>query len=205
MTARKFTGDRLLVASHNAGKIREIGDLLRPLGVAAVSAAELGLPEPEETGVTFAENAELKALAAARAANLPALSDDSGLAVRALGGEPGIYSARWAETETGRDFGFAMERVHNELAARGATDRGASFVCALTLAWPDGHVETFVGQVHGALVWPPRGLHGFGYDPMFVPDGYAETFGEMMPDDKHRISHRADAFRQLLDACFSAR
>lgn len=204
MTARKFTGDRLLVASHNAGKIREIGDLLRPLGVSAVSAAELGLPEPEETGLTFAANAELKALAAARAANLPALSDDSGLAVTALGGEPGIYSARWAETGEGRDFNFAMERVEQALAERGATDRSAAFICALTLAWPDGHMETFLGEVRGQLVWPPRGLHGFGYDPMFVADGYSETFGEMLPDDKHRISHRADAFRQLLDACFDA-
>lgn len=204
MSARKFTGDRLLVASHNAGKVREIGDLLRPLGVAAVSAAELGLPEPEETGLTFAANAELKALAAARAANLPALSDDSGLTVTALDGAPGIYSARWAETDDGRDFNRAMERVEQALAEVGATDRSAAFVCALTLAWPDGHTETFVGRVEGQLVWPPRGLHGFGYDPMFVPDGYTETFGEMMPDDKHRISHRADAFRQLLHACFSA-
>lgn len=204
MSARKFTGDRLLVASHNAGKVREIGDLLRPLGVAAVSAAELGLPEPEETGLTFAANAELKALAAARAANLPALSDDSGLTVTALDGAPGIYSARWAETDDGRDFNRAMERVEQALAEVGATDRSAAFVCALTLAWPDGHTETFVGRVEGQLVWPPRGLHGFGYDPMFVPDGYTKTFGEMMPDDKHRISHRADAFRQLLHACFSA-
>lgn len=204
MSARKFTGDRLLVASHNAGKVREIGDLLRPLGIAAVSAAELGLPEPEETGLTFAANAELKALAAARAANLPALSDDSGLAVAALDGAPGIYSARWAETDDGRDFNRAMERVEQALAEVGATDRSAAFVCALTLAWPDGHTETFVGRVEGQLVWPPRGLHGFGYDPMFVPDGYTKTFGEMMPDDKHRISHRADAFRQLLHACFSA-
>ncbi len=204
MAARKFTGDRLLVASHNAGKVREIGDLLRPLGIAAVSAAELGLPEPEETGTSFAENAELKALAAARAAQIPALSDDSGLSVAALDGAPGIYSARWAETPGGRDFAHAMKRVEQALAERGAADRSAAFICALSLAWPDGHVETFIGKVQGALTFPPRGLHGFGYDPIFVPDGHTQTFGEMLPDAKHRISHRADAFRQLLHACFDA-
>lgn len=206
---RKFTGDRLVVASHNPGKVREIGDLVRPLGIRAVSAAELGLPEPEETGATFKANAELKALAAARAAGLPALADDSGLAVDALNGEPGIYSARWAETPQGRDFTHAMAKVWQAVAAKtlekGADNKRAHFVCALSLAWPDGHVETFEGTVHGTLSWPLRGVHGFGYDPMFMPDGYAITFGEMEAEAKHRISHRADAFRQLLDACFAGR
>lgn len=200
--SRKFTGNRLVVASHNTGKVREIGDLLRPLGVAAVSAGDLGLPEPEETGATFKANAELKALAAAKASGLPALADDSGLAVDALQGEPGIYSARWAETPQGRDFTHAMERVWRAVEATGGGNRKAHFVCALSLAWPDGHVETFEGKVHGTLTWPMRGCRGFGYDPIFVPDGYDITFGEMEPDAKHRISHRADAFRQLLDACF---
>ncbi len=195
---RRFEGDRLVVASHNPGKVREIGDLLRPLEIEAVSAGELGLDEPEETGTTFKANAELKALAAATAANLPALADDSGLVIHALGGDPGIYSARWAGP--GKDFAVAMEKV--EAALAGKTDRSAHFTCALTLAWPDGHMETFEGYVHGALVWPPRGDRGFGYDPVFVADGYNITFGEMEPDAKHAISHRADAFRQLLDACF---
>ncbi len=200
--SRKFSGPRLVVASHNAGKVREIGDLIRPLGFDAVSAGDLGLPEPEETGLTFRANAELKALAAATAANLPALADDSGLAVDGLGGEPGIYSARWAETGAGRDFGYAMEKVRHELEVRGSTDRRAQFVCALTLAWPDGHLETFEGTVTGRLVFPPRGDQGFGYDPIFMADGYDRTFGEIDPAEKHRISHRADAFRQLMAACF---
>ena len=198
--ARKFTEPKLVIASHNAGKVREIADLLAPFGVAVVSAAEYGLPEPEETGATFAENAELKACAAAAGSGLPALADDSGLAVHALGGEPGIHSARWAETPGGRDFSAAMRRVETEL--QGKTDRSAHFVCALALAWPDGHVETFEGRVDGALVWPPRGAHGFGYDPVFRPDGYAITFGEMEPAAKHAISHRADAFARLVAACF---
>jgi len=165
-----------------------------------VSAGELGLEEPEETGVTFAANAELKARAAALGSGLPALSDDSGLAVHALGGAPGIQSARWAETAAGRDFRAAMERV--EAALAGKADRTAHFVCALALAWPDGHVETFEGRVDGTLVWPPRGEKGFGYDPVFRPDGHEITFGEMDPDDKHAISHRADAFARLVAACF---
>ena len=197
--ARVFEGGKLVVASHNPGKVREIGDLLRPLGVEAVSAGELGLDEPEETGTTFIANAELKALAAAEASNLPALADDSGLVVHALGGDPGIYSARWAGP--GKDFGVAMEKV--EAALDGKDDRSAHFTCALSLAWPDGHVDSFEGYVHGALVWPPRGDQGFGYDPVFVAEGHDITFGEMDPDKKHAISHRADAFRQLLDACFT--
>jgi XTP/dITP diphosphohydrolase len=198
--ARRFPGGRLVVATHNPGKVREINDLLRPFGVDAVSAGDLGLSEPEETGASFRANAELKALAAAAASGLPALADDSGLSVAALGGEPGIYSARWAGP--GKDFGIAMAKVHDLLRAGGKDTSRAHFTCALSLAWPDGHVETFEGEVHGDLVWPPRGLHGFGYDPMFRADGYDITFGEMDPDAKHAISHRAVAFRQLIDACF---
>jgi XTP/dITP diphosphohydrolase len=197
--ARRFAGPALVVASHNPGKLREIADLLRPYGVAAVGAAALGLPEPEETGATFEANAELKALAAARASGKPALADDSGLVVPALGGGPGIYSARWAGPA--KDFARAMRRVEDGLA--GVPDRRAHFVAALALAWPDGHVETFRGEVHGALVWPPRGERGFGYDPIFVADGARETFGEMEPGAKHAISHRAVAFDRLVRACFA--
>ena len=194
------SGTRLVVASHNPGKVREFGDLLRPFGLDVVSAGELGLPEPEETETTFAGNARLKAAAAATAAQLPALSDDSGLEVAALGGAPGIYSARWAGPA--KDFAIAMQRVRDELTARGAWPAGgpgpvANFTAALCLAWPDGAAETFEGKVHGQLVWPPRGARGFGYDPMFLPDGGSETFGEMAPDAKHAISHRARAFALL--------
>ena len=195
--ARNFEGTQLVVASHNPGKIREIDDLLRPFDVAPVSAGELGLPEPVEDGLTFEANAVLKAAAALRS-GLPALSDDSGLTVTALDGAPGIYSARWAGPD--KDFGHAMQRVRDEVA--GNADRGAKFVCALALAWPDGHVEVFEGAVAGDLVWPPRGGRGFGYDPMFLPHGFTETFGEMDQTRKHEISHRADAFRQLVAACF---
>ncbi len=197
--ARKFTGDRLVIATHNSGKLAEIGELLAPFGVAVTGAAALGLPEPAETGASFEANAELKALAAARASGLPALADDSGLVVPALGGAPGIYSARWAGPE--RDFGRAMALVEERLA--GEPDRRAAFVAALALAWPDGHIETFRGEVRGRLVWPPRGDRGFGYDPIFVPEGRRLTFGEMDPALKHAISHRADAFRKLVAACFA--
>ncbi len=196
--ARRFGGGRLVIASHNAGKVREIAFLLKPYDAQIVSAAELGLAEPEETGTTFAANAELKALAAARAAGSPALADDSGLAVKALDGQPGIHSARWAGPE--RDFAAAMGRIEHALGPD--ADRRARFVSALTLAWPDGHRETREGRVTGTLVWPPRGDNGFGYDPMFLPDGLEITFGEMAPDDKHVISHRANAFRKLIAACF---
>lgn len=196
--SRRFSEGRLVIASHNAGKVREIGELLAPFGVEVISAGTLGLPEPEETGLTFAANAEIKALAAATAANLPALADDSGLAVDALGGDPGIYSARWAGPS--KDFAAAMAVIHDKLGD--AADRSARFICALTLAWPDGHRETFEGTVEGALVWPPRGGAGFGYDPIFLPNGHDLTFGEMAPDAKHAISHRADAFRKLVAACF---
>lgn len=203
--SRIFRETKLVVASHNPGKVREIGELLRPLGVETVSAADLGLPEPEETETTFEGNARLKARAAAQASGLPALADDSGLTVAALGGAPGIYSARWAETPQGRDFGHAMRTVWRKLEAIGAPEpRRAAFVCVLTLAWPDGHDETFLGTCAGRLVWPPRGDRGFGYDPVFMPEGHAITFGEMEPERKHTISHRADAFRQLVTACFGA-
>ncbi len=201
--ARILEGGRLVVASHNAGKVREIAALLAPFGLDVVSAGTLGLVEPEETGTSFIANAELKAHAAAEAARLPALADDSGLAVAALGGAPGIYSARWAGEA--RDFGVAMARVHREMEASGSTDTSARFVCALSLAWPDGHVETVEGEVTGHIVWPPRGHNGFGYDPMFVADGHDETFGEMAPEAKHAISHRADAFRKLTARCFRRR
>jgi XTP/dITP diphosphohydrolase len=198
---RRFADERLAIASHNAGKVAEIAALMRPLGVAVVSSATLGLAEPEETGTSFEENAELKARAAAAGAALPALADDSGLVVPALGGDPGIYSARWAGS--GKDFAHAMRRVEEALG--GASDRRALFVAVLALAWPDGHVESFRGEAHGTLVWPPRGTRGFGYDPIFVPDGTTLTFGEIDPDLKHRISHRADAFRKLTAACFGGR
>jgi len=204
--ARKFSGARLVVATHNPGKVAEFAALLKPLGIETVSAGELGLPEPEETGSTFRENAEIKAVASATAANLPALSDDSGLAVDALQGQPGIYSARWAGPT--KDFAIAMQRVEDELQAAGATTpeaRRAHFVAALTLAWPDGHCETFEGIFEGQVVWPPRGEQGFGYDPIFQPDGHDITCGEMNPDDKHAISHRARALALLLPACFPAR
>jgi len=202
---RVFREARLVVASHNTGKVREIGDLLRPLGVETVSAADLGLPEPDETEATFEGNARLKARAAAQASGLPALADDSGLVVAALGGAPGIYSARWAETPEGRDFGHAMQTVWQKLEAIAAPEpRRAAFVCALTLAWPDGHDETFLGACEGRLVWPPRGDKGFGYDPIFIAQGEEITFGEMEPERKHAMSHRATAFRQLVDACLEA-
>ena len=198
--ARRFDGSRLVIASHNAGKLEEIAALMTPLGVAAVGAGDLGLPEPEETGLTFTDNAALKAHAAAAAAAAPALADDSGLVVAGLDGAPGIYSARWAATPRGRDFSAAMKRVEAELG--GGADRGAHFACVLALAWPDGHCETFEGRVHGDLTFPPRGERGFGYDPIFVPRGHRITFGEMDPALKHRISHRADAFAKLVAACF---
>ncbi len=205
--ARKFTGNKLVLASHNPGKVAEIGELLRPLGVTVLAAAELGLIEPVEDGETFAANAEIKARAAALASGLPALADDSGIAVAALGGDPGIYSARWAGPD--KDFALAMGRI--EQALRGQDDRRARFVCALSLCWPGDkgqkdeppHCETFEAHFRGSLVWPPRGANGFGYDPMFRPDGYDVTCGEMEPREKHRISHRALAFGKLLATCFA--
>ena len=196
--ARSFTEKRLVIASHNPGKVREIEELLSPWSIQVVSASELNLPEPEETGLTFVANAKLKADAAALGANLPALADDSGLAVDALDGAPGIYSARWGGEA--KDFDAAMARVNTEIGDN--PDRRARFVCALALTWPDGHSEVFEGDVRGALVWPPRGAKGFGYDPMFLADGDTGTYGEIDPAQKHENSHRAVAFRALIDACF---
>lgn len=197
-TRRKFDGDKLVIASHNKGKIAEIGDLLKEFGVEVISAGDLNVDEPEETETTFRGNAVLKAKHSAEATGLPALADDSGLAVTALDGAPGVYSARWAGQP--RDFAMAMEKVHGALADN--MDRSASFVCALALAWPDGHVEVFEGRVGGTIVWPMRGDKGFGYDPIFQPDGHDITFAEMEPEKKHSMSHRADAFRQMVKACF---
>jgi XTP/dITP diphosphohydrolase len=196
--ARKLErGTRLVLASHNPGKLRELEELLRPHGVAVFSAGALGLPEPEETEPDFAGNARLKALAAARASGQPALADDSGFCVAALGGAPGVYSARWAGPD--KDFAAAMARVNRQMG--GASDRRAWFVAALCIAWPDHHCETFVGRVDGTAVWPPRGGRGFGYDPMFAPAGGMATFGELDAADKHAVSHRARAFAQFMAAC----
>lgn len=194
---RHLTEKRLVLASHNAGKVRELAELLAPWSIEVVSAAELNLPEPEETGADYVSNAKLKAELAASGADLPALADDSGLSVDALDGAPGIYSARWAGPE--RDFNAAMAKVNDELGD--AENRGARFICALALAWPDGHTETFEGEVEGALTWPPRGDRGFGYDPIFIADGAARTFGEIEPAEKKANNHRSAAFSQLIAAC----
>ena len=197
---RRLEEGKLVVASHNPGKVREIAQLLAPFKLEVVSADDLDLAEPEETGDTFRANAELKALAAAQASGLPALADDSGLCVNALNGAPGVHSARWAGPT--RDFDFALEKLRRGMIEAGLSDTSAYFVCGLALAWPDGHIEYFEGRVDGELTWPPRGENGFGYDPIFIPDGHELTFGEMEAQAKHGMSHRADAFRQLVDACF---
>jgi XTP/dITP diphosphohydrolase len=191
-------GSKLVLASHNQGKLAELTELLRPYRIDIVFAGTLGLPEPDETAPDFAGNARIKALAAATATGLPAFSDDSGFCAAALGGAPGVLSARWAGAE--KDFANAMAMVHEK--AGDAADRRAWFMAALCLAWPDGHTQTYVGRVNGTMVWPPRGTHGFGYDPMFLPEGGSETFGEMSPDAKHRVSHRARAFAQVMKSCF---
>ncbi len=213
---RKLETRTIVVASHNAGKIAEIADLIGPFGFSAKSAAELKFEEPDETGTTFEENAAIKALASARASGLPALSDDSGLVVDALDGAPGVYTANWAEREDGsRDFVMAMEKVEKALADRGATtpeQRSGRFVSVLCLAWPDGHTEMFRGEVEGTIVWPPRGTKGFGYDPVFQPEGYETTFGEMTAEEKHgwkpgdpqALSHRARAFKLFVETCLEA-
>ncbi|WP_225767991.1 RdgB/HAM1 family non-canonical purine NTP pyrophosphatase [Inquilinus sp. Marseille-Q2685] len=202
--ARRFAGDHLVIASHNKGKIPEIAALLEGRVPRLTSAADHGVPEPEETGTTFVANAELKARFVAAATGLPSLADDSGVSVTGLGGDPGIYSARWAEKPdgSGRDFAYAMEQVRLKLGDN--PDRSARFVCALSLCWPDGHCETVEGEIRGRLVWPARGTKGFGYDPIFVPDGHDRTFGEMEAAEKHAMSHRADAFRKLVARCFEA-
>lgn len=198
---RKFSDKTLVVATHNKGKAVEISRLLSGYADDFKTADEMGLPEPEETGLTFIDNAVLKAVAAAKGSGFPALADDSGISVNALGGQPGIYSARWAITKDGsRDFNYAMKRVQDELGDN--PDRGAKFICAMALAWPDGHVETVEGEISGALVWPPRGEKGFGYDPVFVPDGYDVTFAEMDSAQKEKISHRTRAFEMLIEKCF---
>jgi len=197
---RLSRGEKIVIATHNAGKLREVAALLAPHGIEVISAGALGLPEPEENETSFLGNARIKAHAAARATGLPALSDDSGFSVAALDGAPGVYTADWAmRPEGGRDYTLAMGKVHE--LAKHAADRAAWFTCALVLAWPDGHEEGFEGKAKGVWVWPPRGAHGFGYDPMFVPQGRLETFGEMDPAEKHRISHRAAAFALLAAAC----
>jgi len=199
MPRRLERGARLVLASHNPGKLAEIAALLAPHGITVTSAAALGLPEPEEDAPDFSGNARLKALAAARAANLPALADDSGFCVAALAGRPGIHSARWAGPR--RDFSAAMARVQSELGEN--PDRSAWFICALALAWPDGHTETFLGRIDGSAIWPPRGTNGFGYDPMFVPSGKTLTFGEMTAAEKEADTHRARAFAALRAACLA--
>jgi XTP/dITP diphosphohydrolase len=213
---RKLDTRTIVVASHNAGKIREIEELIGPFGFSAKSAAELKFAEPDETGTTFEENAAIKALASAKASGMPALSDDSGLVIDALGGDPGVYTANWAEREDGtRDFVMAMEKVEKALSEAGAATteaRTARFVSVLCLAWPDGHTEMFRGEVEGTVVWPPRGTKGFGYDPIFQPEGFDKTFGELTSDEKHgwkpgdatALSHRARAFKLFVETCLTA-
>ena len=200
---RKFDGDRLLVATHNKGKLEEMAHLLQPFGVTIVGAAELNLPEPDETEDSFVGNARIKAHAAAQATGLPALSDDSGITIDALDGAPGVYTADWAETGNGRDFMQAMTRAYDALQQAKADQPWlAQFRCTLVLAWPDGHDEVFEGVAPGHLIWPPRGLDGFGYDPMFVPQGHEVTFSEMDRWEKNKISHRGDAVAKFVKGCF---
>ncbi len=187
--------DKLVIATHNPGKAREIADLLRGMVQEVITAGSLSLPEPDETETTFSGNALIKARAAAHAANLPALADDSGFCLAALGGDPGVLSARWAGPD--KDFKLAMDKVHSAWTSQNTDNRAAHFICALALVYPDGREHVVEGRVDGTFTWPPRGENGFGYDPVFTPDGYDQTFGELAPDHKHAISHRADAFRQL--------
>lgn len=201
---RRFEGQRLLVATHNAGKLDEMRALLAPYGVQVVGAAEMNLSEPVETEDSFVGNARIKARAAVAATGLPALADDSGISVDALDGAPGVYTADWAETGSGRDFGMAMQRTWDALEERDAPHpRHAQFRCTLVLAWPDGHEEVFEGVLPGQVVWPPRGAEGHGYDPIFMPDGKDRTLGELTPDEKNALSHRAIAVQKMLQACFA--
>ncbi len=201
---KKLQPGRLVIASHNEGKVREIRALLAPFGIEPVSAKSLDLPEPEETGTTFSANALLKAVSACDLSGLPALADDSGLCVEALGGDPGVYTANWAETEDGtRDWDLAMRKVEDKLQAMGLNvSRAAHFTCTLAVAWPDGSDAEFEGRIEGTLTWPPRGKMGFGYDPVFVPLGEIRTFAELDPEEKHAISHRAAAFKKLVAELF---
>lgn len=200
---RKFSGDRLLVATHNAGKLTEISEILAPHGVAVVGAGDMDLPEPDETENTFVGNARIKAHAAAQATGLPALADDSGITIDALDGAPGVYTADWAETGSGRNFMMAMTRANDEISAKGTdAPRTAQFRCTLVIAWPDGHDEVFEGVMPGSLVWPIRGEGGFGYDPMFMPDGYDITCAEMDKVEKNKISHRGRALAKFVAGCF---
>ena len=194
---RKLTENQIVLASHNKGKLKEITLLLKPFGISVISANDLGLAEPKETENTYTGNARIKAHFAAKNSNKPALSDDSGFSVKILDGAPGVYSADWAETANGRNFSLAMEKVWNKVQYAEKPCK-AKFCCTLCLAWPDGHDEIFEGNVHGEIAWPPRGNNGFGYDPMFIADGMNQTFGEMLPEDKHLISHRADAFNKFI-------
>ncbi|MBJ26525.1 MAG: non-canonical purine NTP pyrophosphatase, RdgB/HAM1 family [Rhodospirillaceae bacterium] len=200
---RVFKDNEIVIASHNSGKVTEIGELLKPFGMRAISASNLGLEEPDETGKTFSENAELKAKHAASACSKPALADDSGLCVDLLGGKPGIYSARWAGKD--KNFSVGIKRIENEIIDSGETPGGQSayFICALSLCWEDFYCDTFVGRIDGTLSFPPRGQQGFGYDPIFIPNGFKITFGEMNPKRKHAMSHRASAFKQLVDRCIA--
>ena len=206
----RLGSETLVIATHNSGKLKEIAALLAPYGLSCISAGSLGLPEPEETGKTFVENALIKARAAAEASQLPALADDSGLCVAALDGAPGVYTADWAERQwfegaPGRDWYMAMGKVEGLLAEKGpAVDRSAYFACVLAIAWPDGNQAVYEGRASGSLTWPPRGTLGFGYDPVFVPQGGTLTFAELDPEEKHRISHRADAFAKLVAEQFAS-
>jgi XTP/dITP diphosphohydrolase len=200
MTLTLKAGAPLVIASHNKGKVREMGELLAPCGIETISVAELGLPEPDETGTSFIENAKLKAVAAATASGMLALADDSGLEIKALGGAPGIHSALWGGPE--RDFNLAMAKVEDAMRKRGASDMTANFTCALALAEPGGEAQAFEGKVFGKISFPPRGARGFGYDPIFMPDGFSETFGEMEPNLKNALSHRMRAFEQLIEATY---
>ena len=194
---RKLNEKQIVLASHNKGKLKEIGHLLKPFGISVISASDLGLDEPEETENTYAGNARIKAHFAAKASGKPALSDDSGFSVEILDGAPGVYSADWAETSNGRNFSMAMSKVWDKIQHAEKPCK-AKFCCTLCLAWPDGHDELFEGSINGEIAWPPRGNNGFGYDPMFIAEGMYQTFGEMLPTDKHLISHRADAFKKLI-------
>lgn len=194
---RKLNEKQIVLASHNKGKLKEIGHLLKPFGISVISASDLGLDEPEETENTYAGNARIKAHFAAKASGKPALSDDSGFSVEILDGAPGVYSADWAETSNGRNFSMAMSKIWDKIQHAEKPCK-AKFCCILCLAWPDGHDELFEGSINGEIAWPPRGNNGFGYDPMFIAEGMHQTFGEMLPTDKHLISHRADAFKKLI-------